>query len=82
MYGRVSLIKNKQLIEAQKKWNIELNGSFLVGDRWKDIAAGKAVNCKTAFVDYSYNEKKPYKYDFYALTPNHVMEKILNFING
>jgi D-glycero-D-manno-heptose 1,7-bisphosphate phosphatase len=74
--------KSGNLIQAAKDHNIDLTKSFIVGDRWKDIAAGKAVNCKTAFVDYNYNEKKPYKYDFYALTPSHVMEKILNFING
>jgi phosphoglycolate phosphatase-like HAD superfamily hydrolase len=28
----------------------------MVGDRWKDIAAGKAVQLKTIFVDYHYAE--------------------------
>lgn len=28
----------------------------MVGDRWKDIAAGHAVRLKTIFVDYHYAE--------------------------
>lgn len=46
-------------IEAQKKWNIDLEESFLIGDRWKDIEAGQRVGCKCFFLDYDYREKKP-----------------------
>jgi D-glycero-D-manno-heptose 1,7-bisphosphate phosphatase len=28
----------------------------MVGDRWKDIAAGQAAGVKTIFVDYHYKE--------------------------
>ena len=31
----------------------------MVGDRWKDIAAGHAAGLKTVFVDYHYAE--PYE---------------------
>ena len=47
------------LIEASKKWNIDLKKSFLIGDRWKDISAGKIMNCTTIFIDYDYDELKP-----------------------
>lgn len=51
--------KPGMLIEASKKWNIDLKKSFLVGDRWKDISAGTIMNCTTIFIDYNYDEPKP-----------------------
>jgi D-sedoheptulose 7-phosphate isomerase len=47
------------LFEAQRKHNIDLSRSFFVGDRWRDIDAGHAAGCKTAFIDYDYDERKP-----------------------
>src|SRR2546426_390814 len=35
------------LRRASLDWNISLETSFLVGDTWKDIAAGKAACCAT-----------------------------------
>ena len=51
--------------EASKKWNIEFEKSYVVGDRWKDIAAAKSINCKSIFIDYNYNETKPKKSDYF-----------------
>ena len=39
------------LKEASKKYKINLKNSFVIGDRWKDIDAGKKANCKTIFID-------------------------------
>ena len=47
------------LLDAQKKSNIDLSFSYLVGDRSKDIEAGIKAGVKTIFIDYNYNEKKP-----------------------
>jgi D-glycero-D-manno-heptose 1,7-bisphosphate phosphatase len=33
--------------------------SILVGDRWRDIAAGQAAGCVNYFIDYSYPERMP-----------------------
>jgi D-glycero-D-manno-heptose 1,7-bisphosphate phosphatase len=46
---------------AALELEINLSQSFLVGDRWRDIQAGNAVNCKSFFIDYSYSEKQPNK---------------------
>lgn len=51
--------KPGMLIYAAQKWGINLNKSFLVGDRWRDIEAGRAVNCFTYFIDYRYQEAAP-----------------------
>jgi D-glycero-D-manno-heptose 1,7-bisphosphate phosphatase len=47
------------LIEAQRKYNLDLSRSFLIGDRWKDVDAGNAAGCKTVFIDYNYSERGP-----------------------
>jgi D-glycero-D-manno-heptose 1,7-bisphosphate phosphatase len=44
------------IIQAAEKYHINLSKSWMVGDRWKDIAAGYSVGLKTIFVDYHYGE--------------------------
>lgn len=44
------------LLEAAKKWNIDLANSFLIGDQWKDIEAGRNAGCVTILLAYPYNE--------------------------
>ena len=48
--------KPGMLLEAAKEWNVDLSASVMVGDRWRDIAAGKAAGCKTILVDGGYAE--------------------------
>jgi len=50
--------KAGMLRKAAERWDISLHESFVVGDRWRDIAAGKAVGCRTYFIDYSYKEER------------------------
>lgn len=47
------------LLDAARKWNIDLAGSFIVGDRWRDIEAGQRAGCRSIFVDYGYRERQP-----------------------
>ena len=44
---------------AAQERNIDLRDSYLVGDRWRDIEAGRAAGCETFFVDYNYDERRP-----------------------
>jgi len=44
---------------AAARYGIDLSGSFMVGDRWRDIEAGRRAGCRTLFLDYDYQEKKP-----------------------
>lgn len=42
----------------------DLGRSFMVGDRWRDIEAGRAAGCRaTIFVDYGYDEPIPHEPD-------------------
>jgi D-glycero-D-manno-heptose 1,7-bisphosphate phosphatase len=45
------------ILEAAKKYNIDLKKSYLIGDRWKDINAANEVGCHSIFIDYDYTEK-------------------------
>lgn len=44
--------------------SIDYSNSYLIGDRKKDIVAGKLAGCKTIFIDYNYDEEKPLNSDF------------------
>jgi len=54
------------LLAAAKKHHIDLGSSYMVGDRWRDTEAGQRAGCKTIFIDYGYDEKKPVSFDFRA----------------
>ena len=47
------------LIEAARKHGLELKESFLIGDRWRDMDAGRAAGSKTILIDYRYRERGP-----------------------
>jgi D-glycero-D-manno-heptose 1,7-bisphosphate phosphatase len=47
------------LLAAAKLHSIDMQQSFMVGDRWRDTEAGARAGCKTIFIDYGYAEKKP-----------------------
>lgn len=51
--------KPGMLIEAAQQRGISLKDSYMVGDRWRDIEAGKAAGCGTFFVDCQYDERRP-----------------------
>ncbi|MBI3032855.1 D-glycero-beta-D-manno-heptose 1,7-bisphosphate 7-phosphatase [Candidatus Woesearchaeota archaeon] len=38
------------LLQAKKEFNIDMQHSFMIGDKRSDIAAGKAAGCKTILV--------------------------------
>jgi D-glycero-D-manno-heptose 1,7-bisphosphate phosphatase len=47
------------LIDAARTRDIDLRASFMVGDRWRDIEAGRAAGCRTIYIDYHYDERRP-----------------------
>ena len=42
------------LLMAAEKYSIDLSNSFMIGDRWRDIEAGKSAGCTTILIDYHY----------------------------
>jgi transaldolase len=47
------------LLRAAETHRINLSGSFLIGDRWRDIEAGAAAGCRTVLLDRAYDEQSP-----------------------
>jgi D-glycero-D-manno-heptose 1,7-bisphosphate phosphatase len=47
------------LHEAAALYRIDLGSSFMVGDRWKDVEAGRRAGCRTVFIDLGYDEPRP-----------------------
>jgi D-glycero-D-manno-heptose 1,7-bisphosphate phosphatase len=58
--------KPGMLRAAARDLNLDLNQSFMVGDRWSDIAAGQGAGCRTVYIDFGYQEQG-------ALSPDHVV---------
>jgi D-glycero-D-manno-heptose 1,7-bisphosphate phosphatase len=47
------------LQEAAELYGIDLSASFMIGDRWRDVEAGRRAGCRTVFLDLGYDEQRP-----------------------
>jgi D-glycero-D-manno-heptose 1,7-bisphosphate phosphatase len=47
------------LLDGAAKYGVDLERSYLIGDRWRDIDAGAAAGCRTVMVDRGYKERQP-----------------------
>ena len=56
------------LLEAASAWAIDLTNSFMVGDRWKDVEAGRRAGCKTVLIKRVYSEADRCIPDFQAVS--------------
>jgi D-glycero-D-manno-heptose 1,7-bisphosphate phosphatase len=52
------------LLRAAQELGIDLESSFMVGDRWRDVEAGRRAGCRTFFIDRGYAEKPPESCDY------------------
>ncbi len=50
--------KPGMILQAVKKWNIDLSLSYLIGDRWRDIQTAKNIGLNSILIKYNYDEKK------------------------
>jgi len=67
------------LLQAGKKWKVDYKQSFMIGDRWRDVQAGKNAGCKTIYLDYNYRDIKPNNPDFVTdtlLNATYIIEKM------
>lgn len=56
------------LLAAAVRHGIDLAHSYMVGDRWRDIEAGRAAGCRTFLIDYGYAEQQPAHVDHRVAT--------------
>lgn len=68
------------LLEAANHWQIDLPASFMVGDRWRDVDAGRSAGCKTIFIDYGYAEQRPVHTDRIVRSLSEAADWILSAI--
>jgi D-glycero-D-manno-heptose 1,7-bisphosphate phosphatase len=47
------------IIEAAEQLGIDLSKSYMLGDRWRDVAAAQAAGCQALFIDHCYAERRP-----------------------
>jgi D-glycero-D-manno-heptose 1,7-bisphosphate phosphatase len=45
------------LVDGATAWNIDLTQSVMVGDRWRDVEAGRRAGCAVVLVEHNYAEK-------------------------
>jgi D-glycero-D-manno-heptose 1,7-bisphosphate phosphatase len=48
--------KPGMIVDSARKWGIDIGGSFLIGDTWKDMGAGEKAGCTTILLDAPYNQ--------------------------
>jgi D-glycero-D-manno-heptose 1,7-bisphosphate phosphatase len=69
--------KPGMLLDAARELDIDLKGSFMVGDRASDVEAGEAAGCRTVFIDLEYSERKPKGPTFIVRSIAEAVDRIL-----
>jgi D-glycero-D-manno-heptose 1,7-bisphosphate phosphatase len=70
------------LLAAARSAHLSLPRSFMVGDRWRDIEAGKRAGCSTIFIDCGYAEQQPDRPDATVRSLPEAVEWILTRSGG
>ncbi len=70
--------KPGMLRQAARRLGIDLSRSFMVGDRWRDIVAGRDAGCYTILVDRGYREGFPVEPDLRVNSLPAAAQKILS----
>ncbi len=55
--------KPGMITTAARELGIDVGASVMVGDRWRDVQAGREAGCRTVFVDRGYREQLPFDPD-------------------
>lgn len=69
------------LAQAGMAFGLDLSASFMVGDRWSDVAAGKAVGCTTFLLDAPYSQAHRCPPDFHVTDLLHAARQIVRLVS-
>jgi D-glycero-D-manno-heptose 1,7-bisphosphate phosphatase len=61
------------LVDAATRMGVDRTTSVMVGDRWRDIEAGRRAGVRTVWVRSDYGEPAP-------TAPDHVVERLLDVV--
>ena len=56
------------ITQAARELHVDCAASYMIGDRWRDVEAGRRAGCKTFFIDRGYDEQAPQSYDYRVLS--------------
>ena len=65
------------ILESKKKYNIDLDNSYMVGDTLNDIQTGLAANCKTILVLTGYGKEEQKKIG--SIKPDMIFKNLYEF---
>jgi D-glycero-D-manno-heptose 1,7-bisphosphate phosphatase len=70
------------LFKAAADWEIDLNQSWMVGDRPSDLLAGKLAWCRTILVESGMHTEPPIESDadLTTITPDHVCKNLFEAV--
>lgn len=66
------------ILDAARAHDVDLHASVMVGDRWRDIEAGRRAGCVTVFVDWAYQERQPEQPDVAVSSLREAVDWILS----
>jgi D-glycero-D-manno-heptose 1,7-bisphosphate phosphatase len=47
------------VLDGAARHAVDLQQSYLIGDRWRDIDCGASAGVRTVFIDWGYGERAP-----------------------
>jgi D-glycero-D-manno-heptose 1,7-bisphosphate phosphatase len=56
------------ILEGAARWGVGLPASVMVGDRWRDVEAGRGAGCRTVLLARDYDERRARGADLVADT--------------
>jgi D-glycero-D-manno-heptose 1,7-bisphosphate phosphatase len=56
------------LLDAASALGIDLARSWMVGDRWRDMACGRRAGVRTIFINFDYSEPNDTNPDFTVMS--------------
>lgn len=69
--------KPGMLLELAAEYDLDLSASYMIGDRWRDVSAGKAAGCKTVMLGTTYGELQKDKPDYHVAELSQAVDIIL-----
>ncbi|HZR25046.1 MAG TPA: HAD family hydrolase [Vicinamibacterales bacterium] len=69
--------KPGMILTAARQLDVDLRASFMIGDRWRDVGAGRNAGCRTVLVDYGYDDPRSYEPDYRATSVGEAAEWVI-----